>query len=114
MDDVTDGSEWPTKPARNWLAGMNDGIEWVRPREDAKVNPVTVDVPEARALTVGPDEVLVVVFPQWATPAILDQHRERFTEVLGSRFILVAGDDVQLAKIPAEGWAPPALERGWR
>lgn len=85
-------------------------IEWLRAHEGEPVGPVTVDVPEARALVVGVDEVLVVVFPSWVPMDVLAAHRTHLTEVLQNRFFLVTGNDIQLAKVRAQDWASSALE----
>jgi hypothetical protein len=93
------------------VAAVND-IEWLHPDDEPTpaAGRVEVGVTEARALVVGPDEVLVVVFPQWAGPEVLNMHRIRLAEVLGNRFLLVAGGDIRLAKVQSSDWAPRALE----
>lgn len=72
--------------------------------------PVTVDIPEARALVIGPDDLLVVVIPQGHAHAI-QQHREHLHSVLGNRFIIILGDDVMLAKVKDEEWGRYALDQ---
>lgn len=86
------------------------GIEWLTNTEPSQ-DLVTVDIRGAAAITVGPGEILVVVMPQWATPMVLREHREHFTAVLGNRFVMVAGDNIQLAKVRTDQWAAPALGR---
>lgn len=73
---------------------------------------VSVDVPSAHALTVGPDEVLVVVLPGHVDPAQMQAHRDRIREVLGNRCLVVAGDDVRLAKVKIGDCPDRALEPG--
>ena len=88
-------------------------IEWVGspgswPSESVAGEPIgrlTVDIEQARALTLAPDEVLVVVFPSWVGQHNLDAHTTRLRGVLGNRFIAVMGDNVQLAKVRTEDWA---------
>lgn len=85
---------------------MSDDIEWLHPEPyEAEPAPwVAVDVAEARGLVVGPDEVLVIVFPARATPDVIGMHAVRCREALGDRFLLAAGDDIRLAKIKPEDW----------
>lgn len=90
-----------------------DDIEWVsRTAHMISDDPadITVNIPEAHALVVAADEILVIVFPTWLTPMELDMHRARLKEGLGNRFILMAGDHVQLAKVKNHDWADtPAI-----
>lgn len=91
-------------------------IEWLHPElpEAGSASWVAVDVAGARGLVVGPDDVLVIVFPARATPAVLQEHQHRCREALGDRFLLVAGDDVRLAKVQPGSWGQTAIEDGWR
>lgn len=90
---------------------MSD-IEWLGksgswPSEPVEGEPIgrpIVDIEHARGLIVGPDEVLVVVFPQWLGQHELNAHSTRLREVLGNRFIAVSGGDVKLAKIKKDDW----------
>lgn len=74
------------------------------------VEPVTVNIPEARAVTVAPDEVLVVVMPSWLSDQQRASHRAHLDDVLGKRYMLIYGEDVQLAKVKEEDWARDALD----
>lgn len=82
----------------------NSDIEWWEPGTSGVYTGHVAGLAEARGLTVGHDEVLVVVFPT-VRPDVLHAHAARLREVLGNRFILVSGDDVQLAKIKKDQWA---------
>jgi hypothetical protein len=73
------------------------------------VGKTTVDMPAARGLVVGPDEILVVVMPAYSMH-VMDAHRRHLREVLGDRFVMMSGDDVRLAKVKAEDWAGNAIE----
>lgn len=75
------------------------------------IPPETLDLGEARGLVIGPDEILVIVFPGFVDPQQLDAHRARLREVLGNRFIAVMGDDVMLAKVRPDDWGQPAIRR---
>lgn len=88
MTEIYFGDSWDDRP----LTGEMSGPE--RFDDDVK----------ASGITVAPDEVLVIVFPTFVGPQELAAHRERFREVLGSRFVLVSGDNIQLAKIKEEEW----------
>lgn len=76
---------------------------------DDIISPVTVDLPKARGLVVGPDDVLVVVFPPLRQDE-LAAHRKELHRILGDRFVFVAGDGVQLAKVRREDWADNAVD----
>ncbi len=84
-----------------------DEIEWMSaPLTGDVTDTVTVEVREARALVVGRDEVLVIVFPRYVSMHDLMAHRARLQEGLGHRFILLAGDDIQLARVKEGEWGP--------
>lgn len=74
------------------------------------VAPVTVDVPEARALVVGPDDILLIVMPSGHEHAF-EGHRAHLNSVLHNRFMLIAGDNIMLAKVKAEDWGRNALDQ---
>ena len=81
-------------------------VEWLDRQEGRVVDIEQIPgLSEARGLTVGPDEVLVVVFPRWAGNDVLQAHTARLRDVLGNRFIMVMGDDIQLAKVRKDQWA---------
>lgn len=90
-------------------------IEWLSRSgaslEGDVVDGTTVSIPEARALVVGPDDLLVIVFPYFLGQVQMEAHRRRLREVLGDRFILLTGDNIQLAKIPERDWATGAIDK---
>jgi hypothetical protein len=69
------------------------------------LDPADVTTKEARHMVLGPDDVLVVVFPTWVGTLALKEHEDRLRETLGKRFVLIMGDGVQLAKIKDTDWA---------
>lgn len=99
---MTDPDEHP--PEIEWLTQTPTG-EW--PLTDPGVTPVNVT--PAHGLVVGPDEILVVVLPQYVGMHALAEHREHFRRILGDRFVMIAGGDVQLAKVSAGDWAGRAI-----
>jgi hypothetical protein len=90
-------------------------IEWRKPRDDVQtgdiVGRVSVDIGEARALVIGPDDRLVIVMPGYVNsdPQIVYAHAARIREAIGNRFVILAGDDIQLAKVKDDDWGRPAL-----
>ena len=74
---------------------MNDELG-VRPRvfEGDVQDAATIGAPpDAQAITVGPDEVLVVRTPRIMSPAEVAEHRRTMTDALGAhRFIILMGD----------------------
>ena len=89
---------------------MSGDIEWVRQSVDGDVTPVELDLTAARGFTVGPGDILVVVFPQWVGAPELEAHRQHLLDKLGDRFVLVSGDDVMLARVRDDQWGRPALD----
>jgi hypothetical protein len=84
-------------------------IEWLSSGE--VVNPAVVDMGEARALVIGPDDRLVVVMPGDVRMFDLQAHADRIREAIGNRFVILAGNDIRLAKVKANDWDRPALDR---
>lgn len=74
------------------------------------VGPVTVDMAPAKGMVVGPDDILVVVFPSWVDDTARQKHCDHLTEILGKRYMLMIGNDIQLAKVKAKDWADNAVD----
>lgn len=81
------------------------GVRWVSVDDDVIVGePVarpTVDVTglDATGLTIGPDEILVLVVSRFMTRDEADRHRATIETVIPrDRYLLVAG--IQVAKMP--------------
>lgn len=88
---------------------MSD-IEWLRD-EVVDAETYVAEIPEARALVIGPDDRLVVVMPGWLNMQEIDRHAARIREAIGNRFVILAGDDIRLAKVNGDDWDRPAIGR---
>lgn len=79
---------------------------------DGILDEATIDLPEARALTLAADETLIIVLPRRISKQEADEHHAYLYPYLGDRFVIIGGDDILLGKIKTEDWGGPVGGQG--